>query len=116
MGSPYASKNGNGNFGSFHLKRTEYEDSEEAIRNYQNHIEEYTMRDMTKNSDILNAFKGLEAVMKRAMNTEFWYGLPESQLDLALLWTLSGAHNAKECVSERVREILFPKLDMGWMG
>lgn len=85
MSEPYAMANGNGNFYSFHLKRTEYPDLEEAIQDYQKRLSDYTTRNTSDDSDILNAFKGIATVMKRSMKTDFCYGLPESHLDSALL-------------------------------
>ncbi|KAL2051854.1 hypothetical protein ABVK25_007769 [Lepraria finkii] len=92
LDSPYASKASNSNFGSLHLKRTEYADSEEAIQDYSNHIEAYTMRSMSDKSDILNAFKGIEAVMKRSMNTQFcwtWAGW-DSPVELGSYFFITG--------------------------
>ncbi len=74
MGAPYAMANGNGNFDSSHLKRTEYPDPEEAIQDYQNRLSDYMTRNISDDSDILNAFKGIATVMKRSMEINFWYG------------------------------------------
>lgn len=43
-------------------------------------------RDLTRPSDILAAFKGIQSVMELVMNAPFCYGLPTSHFDLALLW------------------------------
>lgn len=114
MGSPYTSDFRNGYHGSFHLKRAEYADPREAVQDYQNRVEEYTRRDLTYHADILNAFKGIEAVMKRSMSTEFWYGLPEFQLDTALLWTLTGAHKRRGVSAKGFTKSCFPSWT--WAG
>lgn len=114
LDSPYASQDSNSDFGSLQLKRTEYADSEEAIQEYSNHIGAYTMRSMSDNSDILNAFKGIEAVMKRSMNTRFWYGLPESHLDSSILWTLTGTHKRRSVRIKGFTNPCFPSWT--WAG
>ncbi|KAL9609351.1 MAG: hypothetical protein Q9167_005876 [Letrouitia subvulpina] len=114
LDSPYSSQISNSSFGSLHLKRTEYADSEEAIQDYSSHIEAYTMRSMSDSSDILSAFKGIEAVMKRFMNTQFWYGLPESHLDSSILWTLTGTHKRRSVCIKGFTNACFPSWT--WAG
>lgn len=114
MGSPYTSDPGNGYYGSFHLQRAKYADPREAMLDYHTRVEDYTVRDLTYHSDILNAFKGIEAVMKRSMSTEFWYGLPESRLDTALLWTLYGAHKRRGVSVKGFTKSCFPSWT--WAG
>ncbi|QIW98868.1 hypothetical protein AMS68_004386 [Peltaster fructicola] len=43
-------------------------------------------RDLTRPSDILAAFKGIQSVMELVMGAPFCFGLPTSHFDLALLW------------------------------
>lgn len=52
---------------------------------YENILGDYTARNMSDASDILNAFQGIVLVLKVSMETEFWYGLPEYFFDLALV-------------------------------
>lgn len=62
--------------------------------------------DLSYTSDVLNAFKGIESVLGRAMKTRFWYGIPEIYIDYGLLWT---AKHARSKAPERlVRLQAFP--------
>ncbi len=54
-----------------------------------NMLDQYLMRDMSDDSDILNAFEGVMFVMKKILRTHFWYGLPEAFFHRSLLWTPS---------------------------
>lgn len=48
----------------------------------------YTYRKLTFASDALNAFAGAHKALARAMdNTRFWYGMPSSVFDWALMWS-----------------------------
>ena len=114
LGSPFASQISNSNFGSFHLRRQEHTSVESAISEYFNFVPQYTQRDLTYSSDILNAFKGIEGVMKQTMRTHFWYGLPEKFLDAALLWTLVGPHKKREVTIKGFHESHFPSWT--WAG
>lgn len=108
LGSPFASQIGSSNFGTFHLRRQEHTSVTDAISEYFNFVQPYTQRDLTYSSDILNAFKGIESVMKHSMRTHFWYGLPEMFLDSALLWTLVGPHKKRDVAIEGFHESHFP--------
>lgn len=50
------------------------------------HVEEYTSRLLTYESDKIPAFKGISNVLEERFQTELFWGLPESVFDLALLW------------------------------
>lgn len=50
----------------------------------------YTGRQLTKQEDIINAFKGALWLLKYSMMTDIVFGLPASHFDLALLWQPSG--------------------------
>jgi hypothetical protein len=54
---------------------------------YENAVREYTTRQMTELSDMLNAFAGLAKTFETALATGFVQGLPRNRLDTALLWT-----------------------------
>ena len=114
LGSPFASQISNNDFGTLRLRRQEYSDLEDAISDYFNSVQPYTKRDMTYNSDILNAFKCIEGVMKQTMKTRFWYGLPERFWDSALLWTLVGSHKRREACIKGFNETHFPSWT--WAG
>ena len=113
MGSVHASGYMDGNFGTLHLKQ-EYADSQEAFLDYEYHVLEYTTRDLTVKSDILDAFEGIVAIMKRSMKTNFWYGLPECHLDQALLWTLTGPHKRRNVLVKGFSKPFFPS--WSWAG
>ena len=49
-------------------------------------IEQYTHREMTYQSDALNAFAGLLHIFSLCFKCSMFFGLPESLLDIALLW------------------------------
>lgn len=60
------------------------------LRSYEIALSEYTYREISFPTDILNAFEGVRAVLAQAMETDFWQGLPEIFLDQALCWVLRG--------------------------
>lgn len=49
-------------------------------------VEQYTSRNLSFETDILNAFVGVTNVLTAQLDTETMYGLPESHLAEALLW------------------------------
>ena len=53
---------------------------------YTRAIEEYTHREISYQSDVLNAFAGLLHIFSRFFRSKTLLGLPESLLDVALLW------------------------------
>ena len=53
---------------------------------YTRAIEEYTHREISYESDVLNAFAGLLHIFSRFFRCKTLLGLPESLLDIALLW------------------------------
>jgi Heterokaryon incompatibility protein (HET) len=59
---------------------------EPPIVQYTSAVQLYTQRQLTVESDILKAFRGVANVLKGHMNTDFFCGLPESIFDYALLW------------------------------
>ena len=60
--------------------------SSEAFLLYKDLVTAYTPRNMGNVYDKLAAFDGIGKVLERCLNSELIYGLPESLLDLALLW------------------------------
>jgi hypothetical protein len=67
--------------------RTRSELEKCPIRFYMNCVRQYTGRNLTKPSDILNAFDGVSKLMQTSMNAPFYFGLPSSHFDFALLWS-----------------------------
>ncbi|KAI8721535.1 hypothetical protein NCS52_00295100 [Fusarium sp. LHS14.1] len=55
-----------------------------AFTNFVSHLESYTARSLTNQSDILNAFKGVLAFVYQGGSC--FHGLPEADFDQALLW------------------------------
>lgn len=54
---------------------------------YRRAVEHYTKRDLTWESDAVDAFSGVEHIVRRGgMNTRFWFGLPSFVFEQALLW------------------------------
>ncbi|RSL96202.1 hypothetical protein CDV31_013583 [Fusarium ambrosium] len=74
----------------------------------------YTMRNMTWQSDAVNAFVGIADLIRRDTNTKFWYGLPEFAFTQSLLW------HPKEPLKRRVSQDgtpLFPSWTWAaWQG
>ena len=57
-----------------------------TFREYVKMIEQYTHREMSYQSDILNAFAGLLHIFSLCFKCSTFFGLPESLLDISLLW------------------------------
>ncbi|KAI9874526.1 MAG: hypothetical protein M1823_007664, partial [Watsoniomyces obsoletus] len=60
--------------------------SSEAFSLYKDLVTAYTPRNMGNVQDKLAAFDGIGRVLERCLDSDLLYGLPESLLDLALLW------------------------------
>ncbi|CAD6446554.1 e05c4300-f911-4919-b47e-71c89540d9fc [Sclerotinia trifoliorum] len=68
----------------------------DAFTSYHILVHSYTCRSLGDQSDVLNAFQGIEQhLQNRALSSKqkslsgsFHYGIPESFFDLALIWTL----------------------------
>jgi hypothetical protein len=70
----------------------------------------YSQRNLTKQTDALNAVNGLLAMIALGLDTEMIYGLPESMLDAALLW------KAQTCLARRCRDTIPSWSWAGWQG
>ncbi|OCL02861.1 HET-domain-containing protein [Glonium stellatum] len=93
---PYAlDKYSNSDWGTWWLSRAPFQSFLESLPAYENILGNYTSRNMSDPTDILNAFQGITSVLRLSMQTEFWYGLPERYFDLALTWTLLGPHQRR---------------------
>ncbi|KAI7779905.1 heterokaryon incompatibility protein (HET) domain-containing protein [Diaporthe eres] len=80
---------------------------------YRRAVEDYTKRKLTWESDAVNAFSGVEHIVRRGMNTKFWFGLPSFAFEQALLW------HAKEPLELRTQsnKTIFPSWSwVGWRG
>lgn len=56
------------------------------FRIYAAAVEEYTMRNLSYQSDGLNAFKGMSALLGRQLQSEMMYGCPRNMLVNCLTW------------------------------
>ena len=75
---------------------------------YTRAIEEYTHREISYESDVLNAFAGLLHIFSRFFGCKTLLGLPEGLLDVALLW---------KPTRQLQRRIGFPSWSWaGWVG
>jgi hypothetical protein len=50
-------------------------------------VKNYATRQLTYESDTLDAFSGIAQSLRRRLGQNFYWGLPESMFDAALLWT-----------------------------
>lgn len=80
---------------------------------YRRAVEDYTKRKLTRESDAVDAFAGVEHIVRQSMNTKFWFGLPSFAFEQALLW------NAREPLERRTQnnKDLFPSWSWAaWRG
>lgn len=107
------------NWGQWHLSRKPLATTPEKWRSYTMALSTYTSRDVTYPTDVLNAFEGVRAVLSEAMQTDFWQGIPENILPLALCWQLNGVFRRRETSDDYVplTEMLFPSWSWaGWIS
>jgi hypothetical protein len=81
-----------------------------AFRYYSRFIADYSTKNMGYLSDILNAFMGISATLNTMYGWKFWEGMPDSLIDLALLWT------PLETVVRREIDGAFPFSSASWAG
>lgn len=55
-------------------------------KHYFDYVMDYTSREFSYESDVLNAFTGVSNVLASHMQTDFYFGLPEKHLLRAMLW------------------------------
>ncbi|UNI20172.1 hypothetical protein JDV02_006288 [Purpureocillium takamizusanense] len=80
---------------------------------YRRAVDDYTKRKLTWESDAVDAFSGVEHIVRHGINTKFWFGLPEFAFEQALLW------QAKEPLTRRARDnrAIFPSWSWAaWRG
>jgi len=83
----------------------------DTIESYDTIILYYSRRKLTFEADILNAATGLLRRLEIRMATRFFYGLPRSAFDFAILF-LASSNESKDCISHRRPE--FPSYS--WAG
>ncbi|KAI9734022.1 MAG: hypothetical protein M1834_002679 [Cirrosporium novae-zelandiae] len=83
--------------------------------NYRRAVESFTKRSLTFESDGVNAFQGLTALLQPAFKGDFLFGLPETELDIALLWQPGSLIRRR--VDPDTGSPLFPSWSWaGWVG
>ncbi|KAF4627390.1 hypothetical protein G7Y89_g10764 [Cudoniella acicularis] len=70
---------------------------------YAKSVEEYSLRSLTNQADILRAFHGIANHLSRKSGSPFFYGLPSWDFEAALLWQPS-----KEAVPRKASEVVLP--------
>ncbi|KAL8653527.1 MAG: hypothetical protein Q9226_003816 [Calogaya cf. arnoldii] len=85
------------------------------ILTYNKLVEAYTSRFLSYPSDILNAFKGIEALLQPLFRGDLIYGLPRSELDYALL--SQPKYSLTRRLDLQTGTPLFPSWSwVGWIG
>ena len=82
---------------------------------YQTLVEEYTGKNLTFATDILNAFAGIIAAHEPTYG-KFVTGLPESVIDLALLWVPIGVPQRRKAFSNRKASEVGIQPSWSWAG
>ncbi|KAL8864448.1 MAG: hypothetical protein Q9174_007350, partial [Haloplaca sp. 1 TL-2023] len=78
-------------------------------------VQAYTARQLSFPIDILNAFKGIEALLRPLFRSDFLYGLPRTEIDSQLLWQPSYSLTRRRDPMTRLP--LFPSWSWaGWVG
>ncbi|KAK1672640.1 heterokaryon incompatibility protein-domain-containing protein [Colletotrichum godetiae] len=62
-----------------------------SLANYCQWVEDYTSRQLSRETDILNAFAGVGNAVGDSMRTKMMFGLPEMYLPQTLMWSHTGA-------------------------
>jgi hypothetical protein len=76
---------------------------------------EYTQRHLTFQSDAARAFQGILSWLESAHQSQFIHGLPETELDAALLWSPTGSCTRRWDANRAA--FLFPSWSwLGWIG
>ena len=82
---------------------------------YQRAVTEYTKRTLSDESDAVNAFQGITDLLQPALKGDFLFGLPEIELDIALLWPPVSLISRR--VDPTTKKPLFPSWSWaGWVG
>jgi Heterokaryon incompatibility protein (HET) len=81
-----------------------------VFSSYSSLVSDYTSKNMSYPSDILNAFTGISHTFSNKYQCSFWNGLPDSLSDLALLWT------PVKSVARREITGVLPLCSASWAG
>jgi hypothetical protein len=78
-------------------------------------VSDYTRRDMTRQEDAESAIVGVLQSIKSLFCGDFIYGLPDSEIEFAMMWCPLGASRRR--VHEKTGAPLFPSWSwLGWIG
>jgi hypothetical protein len=92
----------------------------EFWRAYCQLVRQHTSRNLSYNSDILNAFAGIIAELRRYNPTAFMQGLPLRFIDVALFWYQIGPLRRREVdhiLDDKSQRLDFPSWSWaGWVG
>lgn len=84
-------------------------------RMYRKAVADYTKRTISYESDAVNAFQGIATLLQPAFKGDFLFGLPETELDVALLW--QPASHIRRRIDPETKAPLFPSWSWaGWIG
>ena len=91
------------------------EERQPVWNSYRRAVVEYTKRNLTNASDMINTFLAFASLLRPGFKGDFLFGLPETELDFALLW------QPKSCIRRRIDpengNSLFPSWSWaGWIG
>ncbi|KAL9618166.1 MAG: hypothetical protein Q9160_007116 [Pyrenula sp. 1 TL-2023] len=111
-----ASNDDDRGFGSLHLNLRNEQLSDSFRFEYARQLGEYMSRDLSFASDILNAFKGVQNVLEKAMKTKFWYGIPEIYIDWCLLWTVRRLRKQRDKSLKDTPSRLEASASWSWAG
>jgi hypothetical protein len=82
---------------------------------YRSAVKNFSKRNFTFDADVINAFRGIAALLQPASKCDFLHGLPETELDVALLWQPKSPIRRR--VDKLTGEPLFPSWSWaGWVG
>ena len=85
------------------------------IVTYARIVPRYTSRKLSFVTDIMRAFEGIAAKLRPVFRGPLLFGLPQTELDNALLWLPKGALVRR--TDPETKDPLFPSWSwMGWMG
>ena len=85
------------------------------VLSYSQTVADYTSRNLTYPSDILNAFEGVASRLRPRFRSDFLFGLPRSELDSQILWQPQGPMTRRR--DPQTRLPIFPSWSWaGWVG
>ncbi|KAF2807356.1 uncharacterized protein BDZ99DRAFT_478844 [Mytilinidion resinicola] len=86
-----------------------------VLMNFALAVHLYSGKTLTYQTDTLRAFEGVLNVMRSDLCRDFLYGMPSSELDVALLWR--PIQHLERRLDDTTREELFPSWSWaGWKG